>query len=219
VALSPEKSVLLNHRETVPDEPKGTEMGKRSKMAPDAPVVETDAPATDAAPAVESDAPAPEVESPAVEVAASKRASLTLKSAKSGASFTFNVRPESRMKGGAAGLPLLIDGEPVDTKVSSNERLAAEGKTLWRIWATLPNGLFGYVITVPGESVEMFLETNGTEFVAESGRASRPDPKRELAKPIVRKPKADAPLTAEEIAANEAIAAENVAAVMAAAGK
>lgn len=183
-------------------------------MAPDAPVVETDAPATDAAPAVESDAP---VE--AVPESVSKRASLTLKSALSGASFTFNVRPESRMKGGAAGLPLLIDGEPVDTKVSSNERLAAEGKTLWRIWATLPNGLFGYVITVPGESVEMFLETNGTEFVAESGRASRPDPKRELAKPIVRKPKADAPLTAEEIAANEAIAAENVAAVMAAAGK
>lgn len=155
---------------------KETEMAKKSKMAPEASVVENAA-------VVE-----PTVAAESAEV--SKRASLTLKSAKSAASFTFNVRPESRMKGGAVGSTIVVDGADVATKVSSNERLAAEGRTLWRIWATLPNGLFGYVITMPGESVEAFLEANGSEFASESGRASRPDPKRELAKAIVRKPKA-----------------------------
>lgn len=179
-------------------------MGKKSKMAPAGEVV------SDVA--VDAVEPNP---SNAVDAAVSKRASLTLKSSLSDASFTFNVRPESRMKGGAAGTALMVDGVETPTKVSSNERLAAEGKTLWRIWLTLPNGMFGYVITVPGETVDAFLEANGTEFVAESGRATRPDPKRELAKPIVRKPK-EVALTPEEIAANEALAKANAETVMAA---
>jgi len=168
-------------------------MAKKSKMAPEAEVVsDAAAPAPEGA-AVESSAPVAE----AVPESVSKRASLTLKSALSGASFTFNVRPETRMKGGAVGPTLSVDGADVATKVSSNERLAAEGKTLWRVWLTLANGMFGYVITVPGETVDAFLATNGNAFVTESGRATRPDPKRELAKPIVRKPKAEAPAPVE----------------------
>jgi hypothetical protein len=199
-------------------------MAKKSKMAPesgaDVAVEPTVSEGTTTSSAPESDAPAAVEPSAEPVVAASKRSSLTVKSAKSGASFTFNVRPESRMKGGAVGPDLVVDGEAVETKVSSNERLAAEGRTLWRIWVTLPNGLFGYVITVPGETVEAFLEANGDEFASESGRASRPDPKRELAKPIVRKAK-DAEPTEPVVSAEDAakIAAENAAAVMAAAGK
>jgi hypothetical protein len=163
-------------------------MAKKSKIAPASEAPVADAPA--AAPA----------EVPAEVSAKSKRASLTLKSVKSGASFTFNVRPESRMKGGAEGPTLTINDAEVKTKVSSNERVAAEGRALWRFWIALPSGEFGYVITVPGESVEMFVEANGDAFTTESGRASRPDPKRELAKPIVRKPKevaAEAPAEGE----------------------
>jgi len=174
-------------------------MAKKSKMAPEAEVaVDAPAGAVDAA-APEGAAPAAESSAPAEAVpeSVSKRASLTLKSALSGASFTFNVRPETRMKGGAVGPTLSVDGADVATKVSSNERLAAEGKTLWRVWLTLANGMFGYVITVPGETVDAFLATNGSTFVTESGRATRPDPKRELAKPIVRKPKAEAPAPIE----------------------
>ena len=175
-------------------------MAKKSKMAPEAEVA-VDAPKSDAvdAAAPEGAAPAAESSAPAEAVpeSVSKRASLTLKSALSGASFTFNVRPETRMKGGAVGPTLSVDGADVATKVSSNERLAAEGKTLWRVWLTLANGMFGYVITVPGETVDAFLATNGNAFVTESGRATRPDPKRELAKPIVRKPKAEAPAPVE----------------------
>ena len=167
-------------------------MAKKSKMAPEAEVA-VDAPKSDAVDAAAPVADAPAAESPAT----AKRASLTLKSALSGASFTFNVRPETRMKGGAVGPTLSVDGADVATKVSSNERLAAEGKTLWRVWLTLANGMFGYVITVPGETVDAFLATNGSAFVTESGRATRPDPKRELAKPIVRKPKAEAPAPIE----------------------
>jgi len=170
-----------------------SKMAKKSKMAPTGEVTqETQEVAAAAEP---------------TNGTASKLASLTLKSSKSGASFTFNVRPESRMKGGLAGPKLTVDGSEIESKVSSNERLAAEGKTLWRFWLTLPNGMFGYVITACGESVEAFVETNGTEFVAESGRASRPDPKRELAKPIVRKPKAEAPVEGEA-APTEEVAAE-----------
>lgn len=163
-----------------------------------APVVET--------PAAETPAATTEAAAPAE--AKSKRASLTLKSVKSGASFTFNVRPESRMKGGSPGPKLKIGDADVETKVSSNERVAAEGRTLWRFWAKLPSGEFGYVITVPGESVEAFVEANGYEFVPESGRASRPDPKRELAKPIVRKPKAPAEGETNGAMAESAAAAE-----------
>lgn len=155
-------------------------MAKKSKIAP---ANESAAPES-AAPAVTESA------APTNGEAKSKRASLTLKSAKSGASFTMNVRPVTRMKGGAAGPTFVIGDVEVPTKVSSNERVAAEGRALWRFWLTLPSGEFGYVITVPGESVEAFVEANGLEFAPESGRASRPDPKRELAKPIVRKPKA-----------------------------